>query len=85
MMTGEPLEAIRTLNGKIWRRAIEKHSLEQYQRDLAVISTKLVAGRTMIHVLSDQRPDESFEPVVTSLEDVYFSTLHNADAKEKAA
>jgi ABC-2 type transport system ATP-binding protein len=50
-----------------------------------VISTRLIAGRTVIHVFSDTQPDPSFEPVTTSLEDVYFSALHNTSGQEKAA
>ncbi|HYF22771.1 MAG TPA: ABC transporter ATP-binding protein, partial [Caulobacteraceae bacterium] len=40
-----------------------------------VISTRLFAGRTVIHVLSDNHPGDGFEPVTGGLEDVYFSTL----------
>ena len=39
-----------------------------------MISTRLFAGNTIIHVLSDKKPD-GFEPVEGGLEDVYFSTL----------
>ncbi|HJW95046.1 MAG TPA: ABC transporter ATP-binding protein [Gemmatimonadaceae bacterium] len=85
LMTGEPLQTIRDLDGRIWRRSIDKSELAGYDHDYAVISTKLIAGRTVIHVFSDTQPDPSFEPVPTSLEDVYFSTLHNTTAQEKAA
>ena len=40
-----------------------------------VISTKLFAGRHLIHVYSDERPDTSFDPVDPDLEDVYFATM----------
>jgi ABC-2 type transport system ATP-binding protein len=85
LTTGEPLAAVRELSGKIWRRAIAKGELEDYQRNHAVISTKLVSGKTVVHVLSEHRPDPSFEPVASSLEDVYFSTLYNATTEAKAA
>ena len=39
-----------------------------------MISTRLFAGNTIIHVLSDNQP-AGFEPVEGGLEDVYFSTL----------
>ena len=48
--------------------------LDDYQGRFEVISTRLVAGNSVIHVLSDSRP-EGFEPVEGGLEDVYFSTL----------
>ena len=44
-------------------------------------STRLFAGRTVIHVLADQQP-EGFAPAPGGLEDVYFSTLA---ASKKAA
>ena len=40
-----------------------------------VICTRLFAGRTVIHILADDRPDPGFEPADGGLEDVYFSTL----------
>ncbi len=77
LMSGDPAEAIRAIEGRIWRRAVPKNELEQYQRDYPVISTRLMAGRTVVHVLSESSLP-GFEPVSGSLEDVYFSTLHKA-------
>jgi len=85
LMTGEPLKSISDIHGKVWRKAIDKNELSAYQNQYAVISTKLMAGRTVIHIFSDTQPDPSFGPVTTSLEDVYFSTLHNTSEQEKAA
>jgi ABC-2 type transport system ATP-binding protein len=82
LMSGEPWEAIRALEGKIWRRSVPREELERFQKSHPVISTKLVAGKTFIHIFSDSHPGDGFEPVDGSLEDVYFSTLHHA---EKAA
>jgi len=75
---GDPAEAMRTLEGKIWKRIVPKEQLAEYQQKHAVISTQLFGGKTVVHVLADARPDASFEPVPASLEDVYFSTLHRA-------
>jgi ABC-type multidrug transport system ATPase subunit len=80
---GEPAQAIESLNGKIWRKTVAKTDLQAIENDYAVISTRLVAGRTVVHVLSEQ-PLPGFEPVQTSLEDVYFSTLHTAKTGERA-
>ena len=79
---GDPAEELRNVEGKIWRRMIAKGDLAAIQQDHAVITTKLVAGKTIVHVYSDEQPS-GFEPVSASLEDVYFSTLHHAE--EKAA
>src|SRR5687767_13273575 len=48
LMSGEPGEAIRALEGKIWRRKIAKGDLAAVQQEHAVISTKLVAGQTVV-------------------------------------
>jgi ABC-2 type transport system ATP-binding protein len=75
MLEGEPLGAVAALRGQIWRRVIEKAELPEMERAHAVISTKLLAGRTVVRVFSDTRPGSGFEPVGADLEDVYFSTL----------
>jgi len=85
LMTGEPLQSIRDLDGRVWRRSIDKRELDDYKKQYAVISDRLMAGRTVIHVFSETQPDPSFEPVTTSLEDVYFSTLRDTTSTEKAA
>jgi ABC-type multidrug transport system ATPase subunit len=77
LMTGEPLSTIAAIEGRVWRKTVGKDELAVYQQSLGVISTRLVAGKTVIHVYSEERPD-GFEPAPTSLEDVYFSTLHHA-------
>ena len=87
LMHTEPQSAIAQLKGKIWQRTIGKKELADYQSRFAVISTKLVAGRTVIHVFSEGQPDPSFESMTPSLEDVYFyySKLQNGNVQEKAA
>jgi FMN-dependent NADH-azoreductase len=40
-----------------------------------VISTKLLAGKTIVHIYSDGTPGEGFEPAEPDLKDVYFSTM----------
>ena len=83
LLSGEPQSAIDTLRGRIWKKVVPRDQLAAHERDLTVISTHLVAGRTAIHVLAPARPDASFEEVPADLEDVYFSTLRSAE--EKAA
>lgn len=72
---GAPLDLIHSLDGRVWRKAIDKEGLEDHRNQFEVISTRLFAGRTIIHVLDDNKPGEGFEPVTGNLEDVYFSTL----------
>lgn len=77
-LTGEPHESIRSLEGRVWRRAIDKAALPQYRERMAVLSTRLSGGTTLIHVLADDRPEPGFESVPADLEDVYFGQLHHA-------
>lgn len=76
---GKPHDLIQQLNNKIWKKSIAKSAIEQARDECQVISTKLKAGDTLIHVLSDEDLSaQGFEKVVADLEDVYFSTLFNA-------
>jgi ABC-type multidrug transport system ATPase subunit len=72
---GSPAELVRQLDGRVWTKAIDKAELDDYRARYDVISTRLFAGRTVIHVLSDADPGDGFEPFRGGLEDVYFSTL----------
>ena len=49
-----------------------------YQQRYTVLSTRLVGGQPLIHVYSDARPEDGFEPVDPDLEDVYFQRLRAA-------
>jgi len=71
---GTPADLIAATRGKVWKKAIPHSELEQFQSSHEVISTRLFAGQTIVHVLSDTQP-AGFEPVEGGLEDVYFSTL----------
>jgi len=75
-LEGKPTDLIASTRGKVWKKAIDHSELEDYQSKHEVISTRLFAGNTIVHVLSDTQP-AGFEPVEGGLEDVYFSTLSN--------
>jgi ABC-type multidrug transport system ATPase subunit len=75
LLEAEPLRAVEDLRGRIWRRVIAKDALPGLERERAVISTKLLAGRTVAHVYSDTAPGPGFAPAEPDLEDVYFSTM----------
>ncbi|WP_426662226.1 ABC transporter ATP-binding protein [Rhodanobacter aciditrophus] len=75
LLTGDPREAIRALEGQVWRRTIDKGELDNYRARMNILSTRLAGGRTLVHVLADHRPEEGFEAVAPDLEDVYFGRL----------
>jgi ABC-2 type transport system ATP-binding protein len=80
---GKPLAAIEEIRGKTWKKIIGRDELDAHASSYAVISSRLFAGRVMIHVFADSQPDRSFEPVEPDLEDVYFTTLSRSRASSK--
>ncbi|HVI34008.1 ABC transporter ATP-binding protein [Phenylobacterium sp.] len=72
---GAPSQLMGDLKGRIWTKTIDRHELDDVKAAHEVISTRLSAGRTVVHVLADKAPDAGFTPVEGGLEDVYFSTL----------
>jgi ABC-2 type transport system ATP-binding protein len=72
-LEAEPLAAIAALQGKIWRRMIERAQLPEYQQRFPVVSTRLLGGRTVVKVYGETSPELGFEPAEPSLEDVYFA------------
>ncbi|MDB5703000.1 MAG: multidrug transporter ATPase [Sphingomonas bacterium] len=82
LLEGAPLDLIASTRGHIWQKTIDRNELDAARAQYRIISTRLFAGRTIIHVMADASPGEGFEPVSGGLEDVYFSTL---DASRRAA
>ena len=74
-LQGAPIDLLNQMQGRVWKKTIDKEALDEAKSKYEVISTRLFAGRTVIHVLADSHPGEGFEPVSGGLEDVYFSTL----------
>ncbi|HVI57559.1 MAG TPA: ABC transporter ATP-binding protein [Luteimonas sp.] len=79
-LTGEPREAIRSLDGRVWKKTVDKAALDEHFKAHNVLSTRLVGGQPVIHVLSDGSPGEGFAAVAPDLEDVYFGELRRAAA-----
>lgn len=72
---GNPVTLTKELEGRIWTKIISKKELPNYRSSLDVISTRLLAGKTQIHVLADDCPETGFEHIDPDLESVYFSAL----------
>jgi ABC-type multidrug transport system ATPase subunit len=86
-LEGAPSELIARSRGNVWAKTIARDKLEEMKASHEVISTRLFAGRTIVHVLSDKDPGEGFALVEGGLEDVYLSALTRARraAAQKAA
>lgn len=80
LFAGSPQEAESQLDGRVWRKSIAKDELPGFRDQFQVISTKLVAGRPLIHVLSDVSPGDGFAATEPDLEDVFFSKVTSVDA-----
>ncbi len=74
-LEGAPLDLIAQSRGNVWAKTIDRDQLEEYRGRHEVISTRLFAGRTIVHILSPSDPGDGFASVAGGLEDVYFSTL----------
>jgi hypothetical protein len=72
---GAPAQLVDTLQGRIWRKSIAKEDLDALRASHQVIATRLLGGRTSVHVLADAPPGEGFVVASPDLEDVYFATL----------
>ena len=74
-LEGAPLDLIERSRGTVWAKTIGRERLAEVQTSHEVISTRLLSGSTVIHILSDKDPGDGFLPVEGGLEDVYLSTL----------
>ena len=75
---GAPNELTRALKGRVWKKTVPKAELESYRQKYTVISTRLVGGQPVIHIVADGDPGNGFTAVEVNLEDVYFTTLSKA-------
>ncbi len=80
ILEGNPQELIRTIDGRLWSRVINKQDLSAHEKAFNVISSKLVSGETQIRVLADAIPGNGFEAQNPGLEDLYFATIANLES-----
>lgn len=77
LFEGTPSQAQETVQGKIWKKMIERSAFEEYRKNYTVISSKSHEGKLAIHVFAETQPDGGFESITSDLEDVYFTTITN--------
>jgi ABC-type multidrug transport system ATPase subunit len=75
LFEGTPDEAIAGLRGRVWQRSIAKQDLPGYEQNCRVISNRLIGGRPLVHILSDDPPGDGFAPGAADLEDVFFTRI----------
>jgi len=79
LSSGTPEDAIASVGGKIWKKAVKKNELAEMKENFQVISERRLAGKPSIHVFSESQPAAGFELVEADLEDVYFSEISNSE------
>ena len=84
LLDAEPLRADEALRGQVLERLVAKDELSALERDHKVLSTRLLAGRTVVRVFSDGQPSTAFHAVEPGLQDVYFSALGGHGTPEAA-
>ena len=72
---GKPDEAIEELRGIVWEKVIEKSEIAQYEANYNIISSRLISGRPLIHIISPDNPHHDFIKVEADLEDVFFTKV----------
>lgn len=73
---GKPIDFMNELKDKLWRKAISKNDIPEYEKNYELISTQFNMGKLNIHIQSETNPENDFEAIVPSLEDAYFSILN---------
>lgn len=81
LLEGQPLTLIDELQGQIWTKTVSQQEAQELETQLPVISKRLFAGRTVLNVFALSAP-EGFVAAPADLEDVYFSTLHQARQRQ---
>lgn len=75
VFAGKTSEAVDEMRGKVWKDHVKKTNLEVYREAMNVISERMVAGETYVHVFDNERIAPHAIEVEPSLEDFYFHRL----------
>jgi ABC-2 type transport system ATP-binding protein len=75
-MVGEPIQLIKSLNGKVWKGIVEKSELSNIENENEVISSRLYLGKVQVRLFSESQLENGFELTNPEIEDLYFATIH---------
>jgi ABC-type multidrug transport system ATPase subunit len=84
-LEGAPSDLIASTAGMIWEKTIPRADHAAYDAKYQIISSRLMAGQSVIHIMSETDPGEGFTSVSGGLEDVYFTTLARTRGESAAA
>ncbi|MGO1596419.1 MAG: ABC transporter ATP-binding protein [Sphingobacterium sp.] len=76
LFRGTPAQGVQKLDGKIWKKRIERSDFDAENAKHAILSSNYNQDNSLnIRVYHEHRPDESFDLATPVLEDVYFTSL----------
>ena len=75
LFSGRPDDALNLLRGRIWKKQVPKQEVIRHQELYPVISTRMVAGKPLVHVYSESNPGDGFDQINGDLEDVFFTYI----------
>lgn len=75
LLTGNPLQAIEDIKGKVFSKVIQRSQFATYKERYTIIAERLFQGNTVIHIFGDGDPGDGFKPAEADLSDVYFSQI----------
>lgn len=78
--TGQPIELMQQLAGKVWRICLKRDELPIYEKKYSVLSTRFFMGDIIARIYSEADPGAGFEAIEPNLEDVYFCVMKNIPA-----
>lgn len=84
LYAGKPMTAMTALNGKIWEKLIDKSELASIENEHHIISSRLVAGNPLIHIMNDGNPGNGFKQIPADLEDVFFTKVMGLESSHAA-
>ncbi len=77
IVRGAPEDLVAEIEGRVWTKSIESDDeVDAMKRSMPVLSTRRLRGATVVSVLSDSAPDDSWTKRDTLLEDAYFAHLN---------
>ncbi|MEO0340330.1 MAG: ABC transporter ATP-binding protein [Bacteroidota bacterium] len=75
LYSGQPNAAIEELDGMVWEKLVDKSELAELNKQHTIISSRLVSGSPLIHVIDTEKPGAGFHLVDADLEDVFFTKV----------
>jgi ABC-type multidrug transport system ATPase subunit len=85
LATGQPLQLMQQLRGRIWQTTVTRAELSAYEQAYRVLSSHFFMGEIVVKVFSEGQPASGFEPAAPDLKDVYFCAMQGWQAPPAVA